>query len=409
MISAWNRFGSDRVMPRSLAMVGPRARAASSGERPFLQELLRRPLPPWENAFALARRWRDEADLSAFHELTRTHYPLAAAIAARYRSYGLPLSDLFQEATVGLMEAAMRFEPDRGVHFSTYAMWWIRSTVRDYLLRNASIVRTCTTRDTKRLFFQLRPIRARLDALSQDRHPAGIRDKIATELRIDPLEGERMEARLDQGDSSLDATIGDTRTRWQDFEADKRPDPERNVIERRIREKRSAWLAEALRVLDRRERLIVDQRLLGETVRTLDALAKELGISKERVRQIELSALKKLRRALAGRVAIPRISCSRRTKAAGRLSRDTAMPRLPPPRRHTSAAPLAHSQISEGAGLMQKELALLVRATYSDFVQANRDTSAAFDRALELVELNRPELSEREARRAVAVAIAVEP
>jgi RNA polymerase sigma-32 factor len=222
---------------------------------------------------------------------------LVVAMASKFRNYGLPLGDLIQEGNIGLMEAAKRFEPERELRFSTYATWWIRSSMQDYVLRNWSIVRTGTTAAHKSLFFNLRRLRAKIE--SHNEHE-GLgeegRAKIARELNVTIKDVEAMEARLGGGDQSLNARIGeDGEEEWQNFLADDRPNPEDVVIGMRDASTRSKWLADALNELSDREQTIIRERHLRHENVTLEDLGKELGVSKERVRQLEQRAMSKLR------------------------------------------------------------------------------------------------------------------
>jgi RNA polymerase sigma-32 factor len=263
----------------------------------FIKASMREPLLAREYEFDLARRWREGSDEKALHALVRAYTRLVVATAARFRNYGLPMGDLVQEGNVGLMQAASRFEPDREVRFSTYAAWWIRSAMQDYILRNWSIVRTGTTAAQKSLFFNLRRLRARIES---DNGGGGMtregRAWIAGELQVDVSEVEAMEMRLSASDQSLNSPVADgSDDDWQDFLADQRPSPEEVVIGMRDARTRSQWLAEALGELSPRERTIIRERRLREEGATLEELGRELGVSKERVRQLEHRALLKLK------------------------------------------------------------------------------------------------------------------
>jgi len=270
----------------------------------FIKASMREPLLTRDHEFDLARRWREEGNEAALHDLVRAYTRLVVSTASRFRNYGLPMGDLVQEGNVGLMQAAARFEPDREVRFSTYAAWWIRSAMQDYILRNWSIVRTGTTAAQKSLFFNLRRLRAKIeDASSNGSLTQAGRQKIATELRVDVGEVEAMEMRLSGGDQSLNAPISDSgEDDWQDFLADQRPSPEEVVIGMRDGTTRSKWLAEALGELSPRERTIISQRRLRDDGATLEELGKELGVSKERVRQLEHRAMLKLKESMMRRV-----------------------------------------------------------------------------------------------------------
>jgi RNA polymerase sigma-32 factor len=261
----------------------------------------------------LARLWREKGDEAALHELVMAYMRLVISTAARFRNYGLPMSDLVQEGAAGLMQAAARFEPEREVRFSTYAAWWIRSAMQDYILRNWSVVRTGTTAAQKALFFNLRRLRAKIgDGSGGPLDEAG-RAFIASELSVNVDEVAAMEMRLAGGDQSLNATISPSgEDEWQDFLADERPSPEETVMFARDSRTRSIWLAQALAELTDREQIIIKERRLRDDARTLEELGRDLGISKERVRQIEHRALEKLKTSLLERSvergdAVPRL------------------------------------------------------------------------------------------------------
>jgi RNA polymerase sigma-32 factor len=272
----------------------------------FIKASMKEPLLTRDHEFELAHRWRTHGDTAALHELVRAYTRLVVSIAARFRHYGLPVGDLVQEGNVGLMQAAARFEPDRGVRFSTYAAWWIRSAMQDYVLRNWSIVRTGTTAAQKSLFFNLRRLRARIEESSGAPLTDAGRRKIANELRVELAEVELMDMRLGAADQSLNAPVGDSsEDDWQDFLPDRRPNPEEVVTSTRDGEIRSRWLAEAMGELSSRERAIIRQRRLQEEGATLEELGRELGVSKERVRQLEHRALVKLRQSIRRRTESP--------------------------------------------------------------------------------------------------------
>ena len=272
----------------------------------FIKASMKEPLLTRDHEFELAHRWRTAGDTAALHELVRAYTRLVVSIAARFRHYGLPVGDLVQEGNVGLMQAAARFEPDRGVRFSTYAAWWIRSAMQDYVLRNWSIVRTGTTAAQKSLFFNLRRLRARIEESSGAPLTDAGRRKIASELHVELAEVELMDMRLGAADQSLNAPVGDSsEDDWQDFLPDRRPNPEEVVTSTRDGEIRSRWLAEAMGELSSRERAIIRQLRLQEEGATLEELGRELGVSKERVRQLEHRALVKLRQSIRRRTESP--------------------------------------------------------------------------------------------------------
>lgn len=276
------------------------------GAQRFLRAAMRKPMLEAGHERDLARRWRDDRDERALHELTMAYMRLVVAMASRFRHYGLPLSDLVQEGNVGLMQAAMRFEPDREVRFSTYASWWIRSAMQDFILRNWSIVRTGTTSAQKALFFNLRRLRARIGDAGDAVMSADATSKIAIALRVPKHDVEAMAARLFAPDRSLNAPLTDEGdSEWQDLLADDAAGPEADVMEAHDNIARAALVKDAMNELSDRERLIIRKRKLEEDAVTLEALGERLGISKERVRQIEGNALEKLRRALIARVGDP--------------------------------------------------------------------------------------------------------
>ncbi len=272
----------------------------------YIKTSMKEPLLERDNEFELARRWREEGDEEALHTLVRAYMRLVVSVAGRFRNYGLPMGDLVQEGNVGLMQAAARFEPQREVRFSTYATWWIRSAMQDYVLRNWSIVRTGTTAAQKSLFFNLRRLRARIEDASGARLGDEGRKSIAEQLGVNLAEVESMEIRLGAHDQSLNAPLTETsEDDWQDFLPDDRPNPEDVAIGMRDGETRSRWLAEALHELSPREQTIIRQRRLTDEGATLEELGRELGVSKERVRQLESRALNKLRDSISNRMETP--------------------------------------------------------------------------------------------------------
>ncbi|HMR30232.1 MAG TPA: RNA polymerase factor sigma-32 [Geminicoccaceae bacterium] len=280
--------------------------SSQKASRQIIRESMSVPLLTREHELELARRWRTDDDVAALHELTQAYMRLVVSTAARFKNYGLPMSDLVQEGVVGLMQAAARFEPERDVRFSTYAAWWIRSAMQDFILRNWSVVRTGTTAAQKSLFFNLRRLRARIDDGRGGMMTDAGRAWIAEELDVGIHEVEDMEMRMLGGDQSLNATISPSgEDAWQDFLADERPDPEQVTSETHDARARSRWLAQSLAELSDRERTIIHERRLVEEGKTLEELGVRLGISKERVRQIEHRALMKLKAAILKRVSDP--------------------------------------------------------------------------------------------------------
>ena len=256
-----------------------------------------------ETELALARAWRDAGDEKALHRLINAYMRLAISMAGRYRRYGAPMPDLIQEAGVGLMKAAEKFDPDRGVRFSTYAVWWIRASIQDYVMRNWSMVRTGSTSSQKALFFNLRRVRARLERDAGAAHEVldghRLREMIAEEIGVPMRDVEMMEARLAGSDFSLNAQqSGEEGREWVESLEDDTPQAAETVEREADLARVRVWLADALRALNQRERLIIAERKLRDEPRTLESLGQQLGLSKERVRQLEAQALGKLRRRL---------------------------------------------------------------------------------------------------------------
>ncbi|MCB9981708.1 MAG: RNA polymerase factor sigma-32 [Rhodospirillales bacterium] len=274
----------------------------------YIRSSMNEPLLEKEHELDLARRWRHKKDERALHELVKSYTRLVISVASRFRNYGLPMGDLIQEGNVGLMQAAERFDPEREIRFSTYATWWIRASIQDYVLRNWSIVRTGTTAAQKSLFFNYRRLRAKIERIAEseglnDTHRA----EIAKILNVKVKDVEAMESRLSGTDQSLNAHIGqDGEDEWQSLLSDERLNPEEIALHVVDSEARSKWLNNALRDLSDREQTIIRQRHLGQGVVTLEALGQELGVSKERVRQLEARAMEKLKISIEDQVGIGR-------------------------------------------------------------------------------------------------------
>ncbi len=255
-----------------------------------------------EEEHDLAVRWRQDRDQQALHLLTQAHMRLVIAVAARFRNFGLPMQDLIQEGHVGLLEAAARFEPERQVRFSTYATWWIRASIQDYILRNWSIVRGGTSSAQKALFFNLRRLRAKLAQSGTTRSDEEMHREIALAIGVSSNDVALMAARLAGPDTSLNVPVGEAETGGgsdrMDFLVDSQPLPDEAVGESIDSERRLKWLRQAMGVLSEREMRILKERRLKENGATLEAIGERLGISKERVRQIENRALEKLKIAL---------------------------------------------------------------------------------------------------------------
>lgn len=269
--------------------------------RRFVKDAMRRPLLEPEHEQSLATRWREAGDEAALHELTAAHMRLVISMAGKFKNYGLPMADLIQEGNIGLMLAASRFEVERGVRFSTYAGWWIRSSIQDYVLRNWSIVRTGTTAAQKSLFFNMRRLRAKINDDGAVMTQAA-RTYVADELGVRMRDVENMEGRMSGADRSLNATINDRdeggSTEWQDVLVCDRELPDDAASGTLDRATRQNWIMKAMQSLNARELAIIKERRLRDDAVTLESLGNQLGISKERVRQIEHEALRKLRDSL---------------------------------------------------------------------------------------------------------------
>ncbi|MCA3565187.1 MAG: RNA polymerase factor sigma-32 [Methylocystis sp.] len=274
--------------------------------RGFVKAAMNAPFLTREDERALAEAWVHKGDERALHQLAHAHMRLVIAIAARFRSYGLPLPDLIQEGHVGLLEAAARFEPERDVRFSTYATWWIRASIQDHILRNWSIVRGGTSSAQKALFFNLRRLRARItQAAGSSASLDSVYSEIAATVGVSKSDVATMAARLSGPDTSLNAPLADqdggTGADRMDFLIDDKPRPDQVAEESIDSDRRVRWLWQALSVLSDRERRIIRERRLQDEAATLESLGENLGISKERVRQIENRALEKLKQALLDR------------------------------------------------------------------------------------------------------------
>ncbi len=270
----------------------------------FVKVAMTAPFLERDEEHALAVRWKDAHDEHALHHLAHAHMRLVIALATRFRHYGLPVADLIQEGHVGLLEAAARFDPEREVRFSTYATWWIRASMQDYILRNWSIVRGGTSSAQKALFFNLRRMRARLSQNAATHGNASVFAEIAQAIGVSRADVEIMDARLSGSDVSLNASINvsdETSSERVDFLVDDKPLPDVIVEENIDADRRVDWLRDALSTLSEREFRIVCERRLTENSATLEAIGARLGISKERVRQIENRAIEKLRFILRSR------------------------------------------------------------------------------------------------------------
>jgi RNA polymerase sigma-32 factor len=263
----------------------------------YMQEIRKFPMLEPEEEYMLAKRWIDHQDTEAAHKMVTSHLRLAAKIAMGYRGYGLPQSEVISEANVGLMQAVKRFEPEKGFRLATYAMWWIRASIQEYILRSWSLVKMGTTSAQKKLFFNLRKAKAKVGALEEgDLRPENVA-RIATELGVTQTEVVDMNRRLSGGDASLNVTVGaeeGSTTQWQDWLEDEDSDQAADYEARDEYETRYALLGRALEVLNDRERDVLVKRRLSDVPVTLEELSESYGVSRERIRQIEVRAFEKL-------------------------------------------------------------------------------------------------------------------
>ena len=263
----------------------------------YMQEIRKFPLLEPEEEYMLAKAWVEKEDSGAAHRMVTSHLRLAAKIAMGYRGYGLPQAEVISEANVGLMQAVKRFDPEKGFRLATYAMWWIRASIQEYVLRSWSMVKLGTTSAQKKLFFNLRKAKARIGALEDgDMHPDNVK-RIATDLGVTEAEVISMNRRMSGGDASLNATVGsegEGTMQWQDWLEDEDADQAGDYEARNELEARRELLGEALDVLNEREKDILTQRRLAEKAVTLEELSGQYSVSRERIRQIEVRAFEKL-------------------------------------------------------------------------------------------------------------------
>lgn len=275
------------------------APSPEQGLNRYLQEIRRFPMLEPEEEYMLAKRWVEDQDTESAHKMVTSHLRLAAKIAMGYRGYGLPQAEVISEANVGLMQAVKRFDPEKGFRLATYAMWWIRASIQEYILRSWSLVKLGTTSAQKKLFFNLRKAKARIGALEEgDLRPENVK-KIAEDLNVSEQEVVNMNRRLSGGDASLNATVGsedDSATQWQDWLEDETADQASNYAEDNELTVRRELMAEAMDVLNERERDILMERRLQEAPMTLEDLSARYGVSRERIRQIEVRAFEKLQK-----------------------------------------------------------------------------------------------------------------
>jgi len=279
----------------ALAAISP-----EGGLSRYLTEIRKFPMLTKDEEFMLAKRWREHEDPQAAHRLVTSHLRLVAKIAMGYRGYGLPIGEVISEGNVGLMQAVKKFEPDKGFRLATYAMWWIRASIQEYILRSWSLVKMGTTAAQKKLFFNLRKVKSQLSAIEEgDLHPDQVAT-IATKLGVTNDDVISMNRRLAGPDSSLNSPLrSDSESEWQDWLVDdKAPSQEAVVADTEEHTQRMGLLGDAMKGLTERERHILTERRLKDNPTTLEELAGEYGVSRERVRQIEVRAFEKLQKAM---------------------------------------------------------------------------------------------------------------
>ncbi len=279
----------------------PVFQSGDGGLTRYLEEIRRFPMLEPQEEYMLAKRYLEHDDRDAAHKLVTSHLRLVAKIAMGYRGYGLPIGEVISEGNVGLMQAVKRFDPERGFRLATYAMWWIKAAIQEYILRSWSLVKMGTTANQKRLFFNLRKAKSQIQALDEgDLRPDQVK-QIAEKLNVSEEEVVSMNRRL-SGDASLNAPIrageGEASGEWMDWLADDQGTPEELLVEQDELDQRRTMLTEALDVLDDRERRIFEARRLSDDPLTLEELSSEFDVSRERVRQLEVRAFEKVQKAM---------------------------------------------------------------------------------------------------------------
>jgi RNA polymerase sigma-32 factor len=287
--------------------------SSDGGLTRYLREIRQFPMLKPDEEFKLAKSWRDDGDRPAAHKLVTSHLRLVAKIAMGYRGYGLPINEVISEGNVGLMQAVKRFEPDKGFRLSTYAMWWIRASIQEFVLRSWSLVKMGTTASQKKLFFNLRKVKGQIEALNDgDLHPDHVTE-IAERLGVPEVDVVSMNRRLG-GDSSLNSPIktdGEGIGEWQDWLVEEEPNQEVQLAESEEHSSRMGLLHSAMDDLNEREKRIFEARRLSEDPLTLEQLSKEFDVSRERIRQIEVRAFEKVQKAVkaaARELATPAVS-----------------------------------------------------------------------------------------------------
>ena len=265
----------------------------------YLQQIRQFPLLDVDEEYMLAKRWREHADADAAHRLVTSHLRLVAKIAMGYRGYGLPVSELISEGNVGLMQAVKRFDPDRGFRLATYAMWWIRASIQEYILHSWSLVKIGTTAAQKKLFFNLRKVKNQMKAIEEGELPPDKVEYIAKQLSVPEQDVVQMNRRLSSPDHSLNAPLREAgEGEWQDWLVDESENQEVKLAETQELERRQKLLGQAMNGLNERERYILTERRLKDDPTTLEDLSQKYGISRERVRQIEVRAFEKLQKSM---------------------------------------------------------------------------------------------------------------
>ena len=284
-------------MPRAPAAM-PTISAEGNLNR-YLQDIRRFPMLKPEEEYMLARRWREHEDSEAAHKLVTSHLRLVAKIAMGYRGYGLPIAELISEGNVGMMQAVKRFDPERGFRLATYAMWWIRASIQEYILHSWSLVKIGTTAAQKKLFFNLRKLKGQLQAIDEGDMSAENVTTIAERLDVPEQDVVNMNRRLARPDHSLNAPLKiDGEGEWQDWLVDESQNQEQQFAESEVLNKRLKLLSLGMEILNERERHILTQRRLSEEPMTLEELSQQYGVSRERVRQIEVRAFEKLQKSI---------------------------------------------------------------------------------------------------------------
>ena len=271
------------------------------GLKNYLEEIKKFPMLSAEEEYTLANRWQVHKDTNAAHQLVTSHLRLVAKIAIGYKGYGLPITDIISEGNIGLMQAAQKFDPEKGFRLTTYAMWWIKAAMQEYILRSWSLVKIGTTAVQKKLFFNLRSAKNRIQAYEEGDLKQENLEKISNQLNVPEKEVINMNRRLSGGDPSLNATIkadGDQTGEWQDWLESDEPNQEESYSEKEEENLRKEMINESLQVLNDRELDIIQTRKLSDTPTTLEELSEKYNISRERIRQIEVRALEKVKEAL---------------------------------------------------------------------------------------------------------------